>query len=321
MVCVPVGAMVFALVGHPASADVSGVMASAFGYRTNVGFNSEPPTARGYGQTIPPGTLESASPSVECPAGGTAEPLVVTDADGAIAWYGSVALFSGMQPPEAVEPPPSGPLTVDCEGTTGPTGSASSYAGVIDVGPRPFTADEVHSTCSATETGVTGTTTILGGTLVTSTDADGRPVTQEAVPIEPDVNYTRTGTMNDVGDTFRIVLNEQIEDPVTGALTVNAVHLYLIGPFAEGEVVIGSSTCGVAVTAATTTTSGYTTTTVDSTTTTTGVTTTTQPDTTTTTMSEPTTTTTTTQPAEPADMADCRDEGYDNYGFRNRASA
>jgi hypothetical protein len=318
---IPTGALVLAVAGQPAAGgEVTRVIASAFGYHTNVGFNDEPPTVRGYGQTIPPGTLQSASPSVECPDTGTADPVVVTDPDGAIAMYGPRALFSGTWPPEATAPPPSGPLTVDCEGTTGENGSASSWAGVIDVGPGPFIADEVHSTCAAAETGSTGTTTILGGTLVTSTDADGKPVTTEPIPIQPDVNYTRTGTMDDVGDTYRIVLNEQIEDPFTGALTVNAVHLYFLGPFTEGEVVIASSTCGVWVTASTTTTAPWETTTTLDTTTTTGVTTTTQPETTTTTA--PTTTTiaptTTTQPQEPAHMADCRDEGYDRYGFKNR---
>ena len=324
---------------HPADAEVSGVMASAFGYYTKVGFNGEPATVRGYGQTIPPGTSESASPSVDCPVAGTSSPVVVTDPDGAIAMYGSRTVFSGQQPPEASAPPPSGPLTVSCQGTTGATGSASSSADVFNVGPGPFIADEVHSTCTATESGLTGTTTIIGGVLITSTDADGRPVTSEMIPIEPDVNYTRTGTINDVGDTYRIVLNEQIEDPYTGTLTVNAVHLYLLGPFAEGDVVIGSATCGVAVTHPTTTTSGLTTTTAgDTTTTTIGATTTTTMAPTTTTMGTTTTTTgvvttttmatttttmatttTTRQPGDvPRNTARCDNGSYATLGFKNR---
>ena len=325
---------------RPADADVSGITASAFGYYTEVGINGEPATVRGYGQTIPPGTPESASPSVDCPITGTAGPVAVTDSDGARAIYGSRALFSGQWPQTATEPPPSGRLTVSCQGTTGATGSASSSASVIDVGPGPFIAGEVHSTCTATESGATGTTTILGGVLVTSTDADGKPVTRESIPIEPDVNYTRTGTINDVGDVYRIVLNEQIEDPVTGALTVNAAHLYLLGPTAEGEVVIASSTCGVAVTFATTTTGGLTTTTAGDTTTTTGATTTTigattttmAPTTTTmgttttttgavtttTTTTMATTTTTTRQPGDvPRNTAQCHNGGHAILGFKN----
>ena len=278
---------------QPATADVSGITASAFGYQTNIGFNGGPPTVRGFGQTMPPGTAESASPSVSCPSSGS--PLTtVTDPDGARATYGSAVFFGGRQPENATEPPPSGPLTVSCQGSTGPAGSASSSADVYNVGPRPLLADEVHSTCTATETGVSGTTTIFGGVLVTSTDADGRPVTTEAVPIEPPVNYTRAGAMNDVGDSFRAVFNEQIVNP-DGSLTVNAVHVYFLGPFAEGELIIGQSVCGVAVTHATTTTSGApttTTTAAPTTTTTAPPTTTTTAAPTTTTTAAPTTTTT-----------------------------
>lgn len=310
-------AVMLALAGqHAAGADVSGTTASAFGYYTNVGINDEPLSIRGFGQTIPPGTPESASPSVDCPTTGTTDPVTITDSDGALALYGSRALFSGQWPETATEPPPSGPLSVSCQGTTGPVGSASSAADVIDVGPGPFLADEVHSTCTATESGVTGTTTIVGGVLVTSTDADGKPFTIEPIPVEPDVNYIRTGTINDVGDTYRIVLNEQIEDPVTGALTVNAAHLYLLGPTTHGEIVIGSSTCGVAVTAATTTTSGPTTTAADTTSTTEATTTTSEAPTTT------TTTTTTVSPSEPGEVPaskrQCEDGGYARLGFKNQ---
>ena len=309
----------------PATADVSGITASAFGYYTNIGFNGEPLTVRGFGQTEPPGTLESRSPSVDCPTDGTSDPVVATDPDGALAQYGTRAIFSGQWPENATAPPPSGPLTVSCQGATGPTGSASSSAEVYNMGPGPFLADEVHSTCTATETGVTGTTTIIGGVLVTSTDADGKPLTTEAIPIEPDVNYTRTGTINDVGDTYRIVLNEQTEDPITGALTVNAVHLYFLGPTAEGEVVIGSSTCGVAVVAGTTTTMAPTTTTMAPTTTTMAPTTTTMAPTTTTIAPTTTTmapTTTTTAPTQPSTKEDCKDGGwktYQNPSFKNEA--
>lgn len=299
---------------HPVGADVSGVTASAFGYSANVGFNDEEPMVLGFGQTIPPGTLQSASPSVDCPAAGTSDPVVVTDPDGALATYGSRAVFSGQWPENATAPPPSGPLTVSCQGATGPTGSASSAADVYNVGPGPLLADEVHSTCTASETGVTAATTIIGGVLVASTDADGKPVITEPIPLSPDPNTMRNGTIDDVGDTYRIILNEQIEDPVTGALTVNAVHIYFLGPFTEGDVIIGSSTCGVAVVAATTTTEGQTTTTAgDTTTTTQGTTTTTQPATTTTTR------TTDPQPGEvPAVKDECKDGGFTRLGFKNQ---
>jgi hypothetical protein len=62
--------------------------------------------------------------------------------------------------------------------------------------------------------------------------------------LHPPVNYTRSGTIDHVGDRWRIVLNEQIENP-DGSLTVNAAHMFLLGPIAVGEMIIGSSTCGV----------------------------------------------------------------------------
>jgi len=53
------------------------------------------------------------------------------------------------------------------------------------------------------------------------------------------VNYTRTGKTGN-GDDFRAVFNEQMTDP-DGTISVNAVHLYLLGPTAFGDVVIARS--------------------------------------------------------------------------------
>ena len=266
-----------------AQADVSGVTASAYGYRANVSLLGGPFTVRGFGQTIPPGTPESASPSVSCPSEGTALPVTATDPDGALAFYGPAPFFSGQWPAGATSPPPSGPLTVSCHGTLGPAGSASSSADVINVGPGPFVADEVHSTCTATESSLVGTTTIVDGTLQTSTDpTTGEPTSTAVVPSSPAPNLTITGTLNHVGDTFRAVFNEQIVSG--GVLTVNAVHLYLLGPNARGDVIIGSSTCGVTVTGSTSTTS--------------------------TTGGGP--------PPAPTDPAQCKDGGYAAFGFSNQ---
>jgi hypothetical protein len=46
-----------------------------------------------------------------------------------------------------------------------------------------------------------------------------------------------------VGDRFRVVLNEQFEEG--GTITVNAMHLYLLGDIAVGDAIIGQSVCGV----------------------------------------------------------------------------
>ena len=265
------GAGMFAFAGS-SSADVSAVRGGAFGYFTSVSLFGGPASPRG------------PAPTVTLPGGGSAVPITAT-APSASAAYGPAVLFQ------------SGALTVTTQGTTGPTGSVVSSANIVGVadGPGPFLYQNVSSTCSATEAGTSGSTTIVGGVLETKYDAvTQEPTVTEVIPVNPAVNYTRTGTIDHVGDSYRIVFNEQTV-AADGTLTVNAAHMYLLGPTAVGEVIIGQSVCGVTVTnpttttAATTTTSAPTTTTSGPTTTTSGPTTTTSGPTTTT--SGPTTTT------------------------------
>jgi hypothetical protein len=85
--------------------------------------------------------------------------------------------------------------------------------------------------------------TITNGILVTSTTADGSTLDSQPVPVNPPVNYTRTGVITNVGDSFRVVYNEQITS-ANGSITVNAVHMSLLGPTAVGELVIAQSRCG-----------------------------------------------------------------------------
>ncbi|HUR17478.1 MAG TPA: hypothetical protein VMZ51_00890 [Acidimicrobiales bacterium] len=288
---------------RPASAshapDVTAVSGSAFNYYTNVSLFGGPYMRRGYGQAAG-APAAATSPSVTCPAaGGTTS---VTDADGAKATYGPAVIFGGKWPADQSQGPPSGPLTsgVDCQlGHDGhstastsvtlmPAGSA--YPG--GAGPGPFVADEAHSTCTLKSDGsYTATTTIVNGILETSYDKDTQePKTTEPIPVNPPVNYERFGTIDHVGDHYRIVFNEQVVNP-DRSVTVVAAHMYLLGPVAVGDMFVGSSTCGPLATAAGTvvpvpaagTTDSSTTTTVVSTTTTVPVTTTTAPATTTTT--------------------------------------
>jgi hypothetical protein len=175
-------------------------------------------------------------------------------------------IFGGIWPLANSVGPPSGPLTssINCQlGANGqvtasthvtlaPSGStwtppgagaAESWPGGI--GPGPFYADEVHSTCTATATATSASTTIVNGVVETSTDpVTGSPVTTVSVPANPSPGYTVTGTLDHVGDHFRIVFNEQIVDPVDGSVTVAAEHMYLLGPTAVGDMVVGASTCG-----------------------------------------------------------------------------
>ncbi len=266
-----VSGMLAGIGASPASADVTAVTGSACGYFSNVSLFGGPKNLEGCGQPAS-AAATSASPSVTLPPGGSATPITATDADGATAQYGPAKLFSGQYPNAANDPtqsltsPPSGPLSVSTVGTTGPSGTVTSSAsvgqgtqGTADpnqprgIGPGPVVADAVSSTCTASASGVSASTAVTNGVLVTSTDSGGAALDSEPVPANPPANYTRTGTITNVGDNFRAVYNEQTTG-ADGSITVDAVHLYLLGPTAIGDLVIAQSVCGVTATAAATTT-------------------------------------------------------------------
>lgn len=229
--------MVQASGSRPArQAAASTVKGGACGYYTKVGLFGGPPELRGCGQTIPPGEERSASPSVTLPPGGSSAPVTAEDEDGARAVYGPAVIFGGKPIQDANAPlPPCGPITVSTKGKK----SVTSAASVKDVGPGPFTADAVRSTCKAAASGTKGSATITKGRVVTATDADGNPTQIESVPSRPPVNFTLQGVIP-TGDRFRAVFNEQ-KVKEDGTITVNAVHLYLLGPTAKGDVVIAQS--------------------------------------------------------------------------------
>lgn len=259
------GTGMFGFVGA-SGADVATVTGGAYGYFTDISLFGGASSTRG------------PEPSVTLPSEGSAVPVTAT-VPTASAVYGPAVIFQ------------SGPITVTTQGTTGPAGSVTSGAHIVGhpEGPGPFLYKEITSTCTADESGAEGSTTIVGGVLETKYDADTQePTVTEPVPLNPPANYERTGTIDHVGDSYRIVFNEQVVN-ADGSLTVNAAHMYLLGPTAVGELIIGQSVCGVAAAAAASTTTTEPSTT-ESTTATTA--TTTEPSTTTT-----TTTTTTTAPA------------------------
>jgi len=207
----------------------------ACGYSTNVRLFGGPAERRGCGQTIPPGSADSASPSVELPADGSPTALEVKDADGAIAQYGPAVVFGGKLPAGGNTIPRSGPMSVSTKGTSTVTSSAS----VKNVAAGPFTADSVKTTASASKSGAKGATTVGKGAVVTAVDADGNPKTTKAVPAKPAANLTFKGK-NGIGDTFKVVINEQ-KKAKDGTLTVVGVHVYLLGPTAVGDVVVAES--------------------------------------------------------------------------------
>ncbi len=207
----------------------------ACGYFTNVALFGGAPERRGCGQTIPPGDQRSASPSVELPAEGSTAAVTATDTDGALARYGPAVLFGGKPAKGTMAMGPSGPMKVSTKGKSTVVSSAS----VKNVETGPFTADSVSSTCTASKSGAKAATAVAKGVVVTATDEDGNPKTSKVVPAKPPANLKITGTVA-IGDKFKIVFNEQKKSR-DGTLTVNAVHLYLLGPTAVGDVVIAES--------------------------------------------------------------------------------
>jgi uncharacterized protein YegP (UPF0339 family) len=207
----------------------------ACGYYTEVGLFGGPPQRRGCGQTEPPGSEASSSPSVELPAAGSPTAVAVTDADGAIAQYGPAVVFGGKSPAGGDTIPRSGAMTVSTKGTATVTSSAS----VKNVAAGPFTADSVKSTATASKAGAKGSATISKGVVVTAVDADGNPKTTKAVPNKPEPNLSFKGK-NAIGDKFKLVVNEQKKGK-DGSITVVGVHVYLLGPTAVGDVVVAES--------------------------------------------------------------------------------
>jgi len=271
-------------------ADVSAVRGSAFGASASVSLFGGPPMTFG------------PRPTVTLPASGSPTPLTAIEPT-ILVRFGPATVFS------------SGPAAVRTQGTTGPGGSVTSAAQLENVntsGSEVFTAKSIASTCTASEAATSGSTSVVNGTVILQ---DPNPdTTGEAgetivnVPANPPVNTTYTGTVPNVGDNFRYVFNEQTVG-ADGSITVNAAHLYLLGPTAVGELIIGQSVCDVTAVAGTTSTStGQTTSTTgvqNTTTTTTGqtTTTTTGQTTTTSTVLAATTTTILTAPV-PSGLAD-----------------
>jgi len=129
----------------------------------------------------------------------------------------------------------SGVLLASSQGAPGPSGSSLSAAAVaqVDVLGATLVATSVASTCTANETGATGSATLTGAMLVLGED---RIVD---LPTTPAPNTTYEGRNADTGDTFTVVLNEQVAAP--GGITVTAVHIILKGPTATGDIVLASS--------------------------------------------------------------------------------
>jgi hypothetical protein len=229
---------------NPAGADVTAVRGDAFGFMTHVGLFGGPQSTHG------------PRPRATLPAGGSANPIVATAPDGEKGQYGPAVVFGGIWPDEAPTGGPSGPITSRTEGTLGPNGSVTSSVDIVmhnpgrplapgGIGPGPLISQEVHSTCTANESGISGSVTFHGGIIETKYSPETQlPVASEPIPTNPPAFHTREGTLDHVGDHYRIVLNEQFRND-DGSVTINAAHMYLLGPIAVGEMIVGQVTCGV----------------------------------------------------------------------------
>ncbi len=133
----------------------------------------------------------------------------------------------------------SGVLRAFTQGDVGPSGSSVSAAALadVDVLGATLTAKTVGSSSAANETGATGSTTLGEAMLVLD---ESQVIT---LPSAPAPNTTFEGTNAGSGDTFTVILNEQV--PEAGGITVHAVRIILNGPYATGDIVLGSSQCGV----------------------------------------------------------------------------
>ena len=214
-------------------AEVSEVGGGAFGYSAKVSLFGGPAASRG------------PAPSVSLPASGSASPVTASDPSGAVT-FGPATIFE------------SGALRVSTQGTTGADGSVESSATVTGKadGPGPVLYGEVASTCTAKESGVTASATIASGKVETKYDADTQlAVSTQPVPANPAPNTEISGTVDHVGDTFRVVFNEQTKN-ADGSITVNGAHLYLLGPSAVGDLIIAQSRCSTSAAAASPSASG-----------------------------------------------------------------
>ena len=212
---------------RPAVAGVSEVNGSAYGAYAKVSLFGGPPNQVG------------AAPVAVLPTTGGSETESLPKL---IAQFGPATIFGGR----FVDPGrnPSGELRATTKGETGADGFVTSSASVIDIGPGPLIADEMRSTCTADGDGVSGSATISKGVLETKYDASTQESTVTApVPEKPAPNTLMEGTVDHVGDRFRVVFNEQVINGDT--IIVRAAHMYLLGPVAVGDLVVGQSVCGL----------------------------------------------------------------------------
>ena len=219
-------------ISGPSSADVTAVRGRAYGAFASVSLFGGPPNVSG------------PAPEVNLPPTGSAAPITATATTRTVQ-FGPAIIFS------------SDAITVSTQGTLGAGGTVTSSTDITNVnrsGQEVFDADRLRSSCTASETGVSGSTTVTNGRLQTS---EGNPNVEGDevfvnIPTNPAPNTSFNGTIETVGDNFQAIFNEQVTNP-DGSLTVTAYHLRLLGPTAVGDLYVGQVTCGVTATVSPTT--------------------------------------------------------------------
>ncbi|SFQ25342.1 hypothetical protein SAMN05421810_105363 [Amycolatopsis arida] len=98
----------------------------------------------------------------------------------------------------------------------------------------------VEAVCTATQEGVKGSTQLVGANLGKLGDVSSTPAANTELAVK----------LPGVGNIATVILNEQIKNK-DGSLTVNAVHVKLlgdglVGAIGSGDVVVSSATCGPA---------------------------------------------------------------------------
>jgi len=166
---------------------------------------------------------------VALPAGGADPAVTAADPTGK-AQYGPAAIYE------------SGEMKVSTQGTAT---SSTSSASAADVGPSQVQAKLASSTCSSTNGDLKGSATFTGGTVRISLgpDQDETETDDVVVPIpdNPAPNTSFDGVIENVGDKFQVIVNEQ--EVTASGIIVNAVHLKLLGAIAVGDLVIAQSRC------------------------------------------------------------------------------
>ncbi len=126
--------------------------------------------------------------------------------------------------------------------TTGAVTAKASTANVglplLNIPLGTVKAQAIEADCTATQQGVTGSSTFLNATLGSLGAVAATPAPNTTLAVNVATVHIAT-----------IILNEQIHNP-DGSLTVNALHVKLLGgvlgSLGSGDVIVSSVTCGPA---------------------------------------------------------------------------